>query len=53
MFVTSFKAQTTKIDYYNWSIFGAVTKSIILALDVKAFDVVTSKIVNKRSNKAK
>ena len=51
MVITSFKAQTSKIDYCNWSIFGAVHKNFILSLywflDEKEFDAVSLKMLNK------
>ena len=55
MVFTPFKAQTSIIDYYNWSIVGALVLYLSLHrfINVKEFDAVTLKIVNKRRNKAK
>ena len=58
MAITSFKVQTTKTNFYNWSIFGACHKKpfspeLIPLLNhyVKEFDAGTLKIVNKKEIK--
>ena len=54
MAITSFKAQTTKINYYKPVTISHVVLylSLYRFLGVKEFDAVTLKIVNKRRNKA-
>ena len=60
MFIVSFKAQKTKTDCYELSIFGARHKSNVVLylslnwlLDGKKFDAITLKILNKRRHRAK
>ena len=52
MVITSFKAQTTNIDYYKPTTKNheVLYLSLYLFLGVKEFDAITLKIVNKRTN---
>ena len=55
MVITTFKAQTTKIDYYKpvTKTHGVLLLPLSWFLDVKEFDAVTLKILSKRRYNAK